>query len=204
MKTTHTVYINDRPLVFLNIYSKELPEDYSGFTIMNEEGSSIDDAIHLLEKEKVKGVVFMSEEVKESWKSFCSRFTLIEAAGGLVKNERNEYLFIFRLGKWDLPKGKAEYDETPEMTAVREVEEECGLTNLKIEKKLTKTFHTYHEKGKSILKKTHWFLMNVEGPQVLAPQTEEGITEVKWIAEDKIKEVVLGNTYASIRGIFSE
>ena len=202
MKTTHTVFINDRPLVFFYIYDESVPDKYSGFAILNDESSSIDDAKQLLEKGKEKGVVLMSEDVEESWKSFVSRYTLIVAAGGLVKNDKGECLFIYRLGKWDLPKGKAEYDESPEQTALREVEEECGIKNLKIEKELNKTFHTYKEKGKSILKKTYWFEMSIEGEQHLIPQTEEGITEVKWIAEDKIKAEVLANTYASIRGIF--
>ena len=203
MKTSHTVFINDSPLVFFYIYDDSVPDDYSGFAILNGESSSIDDAIQLLESGKESGVVYMSEEVKESWKSFVSRYTLIVAAGGLVKNEKDECLFIYRLGKWDLPKGKAEYDETPEETALREVEEECGLKNLKIVKELPKTFHTYKEKGKLILKKTHWFEMSIEGEQDLVPQTEEGITAVKWIPENKIKAEVLGNTYASIRGIFN-
>ena len=120
-----------------------------------------------------------------------------------MKNKEGKFLFIFRNGKWDLPKGKAEYDETPEMTALREVEEECGLKNLKIEKVLTKTFHTYKEKGKLILKKTHWYLMTIDEDQKLIPQTEEGITEVKWVAENRIEREVLVNTYASIKGIFS-
>ena len=203
MKTIRTVYINDKPLVFFYIYNESVPNEYSGYNVLNEENSSIDDAISLLENGKESGVIFMSEEVKESWKNFVSRYIVIVAAGGLVKNDKDQYLFIFRLGKWDLPKGKAEYDETPEMTALREVEEECGLKNLKIEKELTKTFHTYREKGKSILKKTHWFEMSIGGEQNLIPQTEEGITEVKWISSDKIKSEVLGNTYASIRGIFT-
>jgi hypothetical protein len=146
MKSTHIVYINDRPLIFSYIYSEKVPLEYSGYKVLNEESSSIDKAIQLLESGTENGVVYMSEEVKESWKSFVARFTLIEAAGGLVKNSKEEYLFIYRLGKWDLPKGKAEYNESPEETAIREVEEECGLKNLKIEKKLGKTFHTYREK----------------------------------------------------------
>jgi 8-oxo-dGTP pyrophosphatase MutT (NUDIX family) len=204
MKTTHTVFINDRPIVFFYIYNENVPPEYSGYAILNEEGASIDNAIQLLESGKEKGVVLMSEDVKESWKNFVSRYKLIEAAGGLVKNDKDEYLFIFRLGKWDLPKGKAEYDETPEMTALREVEEECNLKKLKIEKELTKTFHTYVEKGKSILKKTHWYLMSIEGEQDLVPQTEEGITEVKWIPADKIESEVLGNTYSSIRKVLEK
>ncbi|MBK8363027.1 MAG: NUDIX domain-containing protein [Bacteroidetes bacterium] len=203
MQTSHIVFINDRPLVFSYVYSKQLPVEYTGYAILNDESSTIDKAIKLLESGKEIGVVYFSESPDESWKRFISKYILIEAAGGLVKNKEGKFLFIFRNGKWDLPKGKAEYDETPEMTALREVEEECGLKNLKIEKVLTKTFHTYKEKGKLILKKTHWYLMTIDEYQKLIPQTEEGITEVKWVAENRIEREVLVNTYASIKGIFS-
>lgn len=203
MQTSHIVFINDRPLVFSYVYSKQLPVEYTGYAILNDESSTIDKAIKLLESGKEIGVVYFSESPDESWKRFISKYILIEAAGELVKNKEGKFLFIFRNGKWDLPKGKAEYDETPEMTALREVEEECGLKNLKIEKVLTKTFHTYKEKGKLILKKTHWYLMTIDEDQKLIPQTEEGITEVKWVAENRIEREVLVNTYASIKGIFS-
>ena len=203
MQTSHIVFINDRPLVFSYVYSKQLPVEYTGYAILNDESSTIDKAIKLLESGKEIGVVYFSESPDESWKRFISKYILIEAAGGLVKNKEGKFLFIFRNGKWDLPKGKAEYDETPEMTALREVEEECVLKNLKIEKVLTKTFHTYKEKGKLILKKTHWYLMTIDEDQKLIPQTEEGITEVKWVAENRIEREVLVNTYASIKGIFS-
>ena len=203
MQTSHIVFINDRPLVFSYVYSKQLPVEYTGYAILNDESSTIDKAIKLLESGKEIGVVYFSESPDESWKRFISKYILIEAAGGLVKNKEGKFLFIFRNGKWDLPKGKAEYDETPEMTPLREVEEECGLNNLKIEKVLTKTFHTYKEKGKLILKKTHWYLMTIDEDQKLIPQTEEGITEVKWVAENRIEREVLVNTYASIKGIFS-
>ncbi len=203
MQTSHTVFINDRPLVFSYVYDKELPVEYTGFAILNDESSTLEKAIKLLESGKEIGVIYFSETVDEIWKRFISKYVLIEAAGGLVKNKDGKFLFIFRNGKWDLPKGKAEYDETPEMTALREVEEECGLKNLKIEKELTRTFHTYKEKGKLILKKTHWYLMTISEEQKLVPQTDEGITEVKWVAENRIEREVLVNTYASIKGIFS-
>ena len=202
MEKSHTVFVNDRPLVFTYVYNKEVSVEYTGFAVLNDESSTIDKAIKLLESGKEIGVVYLCDAVHECWKRFISKYTLIEAAGGLVKNQDGGFLFIFRNGKWDLPKGKAEYDETPDMTALREVEEECGLKNLKIEKELIKTFHTYKEKGKLILKKTHWYLMSITSDQKLIPQTEEGITEVKWVAENRIEREVLVNTYASIKDLF--
>lgn len=203
MKVAHKVFINDRPLVFVNVYTSPIPKEYEGYAILNDQSTTLKAAIKLLEAGKETGVVYMSAEADQSWKAFVSLYVLIVAAGGLVENEKGEFLFIYRKGKWDLPKGKAEYDETPEMTALREVEEECGLKNLKIEKELTKTFHTYKEKGKYILKETYWYLMSVKGNQKLVPQTEEGITAVKWISENRIAKEILVNTYSSIMGIFN-
>src|SRR5436190_10418844 len=101
-------------------------------------------------------VIFLDEK---SFREFCARFTIVQAAGGLVKNNSDEYLFIFRRGKWDLPKGKADKNETPQQTALREVQEECGLNDLEIVSGLPATYHSYPEKQKNILKHTYWFLM---------------------------------------------
>jgi 8-oxo-dGTP pyrophosphatase MutT (NUDIX family) len=63
---------------------------------------------------------------------------LIEAAGGLVLNERGNLLMIFRRGKWDLPKGKRDAGESIETCAVREVEEETGLVGVQLLKPVGK------------------------------------------------------------------
>jgi 8-oxo-dGTP pyrophosphatase MutT (NUDIX family) len=52
---------------------------------------------------------------------------IIKAGGGIVVNEQNEVLLIYRRGKWDLPKGKLDDGETIEECALREVKEETGL-----------------------------------------------------------------------------
>jgi 8-oxo-dGTP pyrophosphatase MutT (NUDIX family) len=104
---------------------------------------------------------------------------------------------IYRNGKWDLPKGKLEKGETPEIAALREVQEECGLSNLKIKGKLSPTYHTYIEKGQPILKKTWWYEMIGDDRRKLKPQTEEGITQVAWLDDIGVYNA-LKNTYASI------
>ena len=54
-------------------------------------------------------------------------YQLVEAAGGVVFNQDQHVLWMYRLGKWDLPKGKLEKNEKFETAAVREVEEECNV-----------------------------------------------------------------------------
>lgn len=129
--------------------------------------------------------------------SIQNMYTIIEAAGGLVTNSEDEVLFIHRLGKWDLPKGKLEKGEDVAVCALREVEEECGIAGHEIVGQLPDTFHTYFIKGNPILKRTYWFEMKIEGKPELTPQTEEDITETIWLDESKWNEVEQ-NTYPSI------
>ena len=114
----------------------------------------------------------------------------------------NKFLFIFRLGKWDLPKGKVEDGETLEQTAIREVEEECGIGKLKIKDKLITTYHTYHLKGKEILKASHWYAMTTDDTSKLKVQTEENITDARWVSREEIP-TILKDAYPSIAEVFA-
>jgi 8-oxo-dGTP pyrophosphatase MutT (NUDIX family) len=122
---------------------------------------------------------------------------LILAAGGLVINERGEVLFMFRKGKWDLPKGKLDPGETMEACALREVMEETGLAQVELKFFLLTTEHLYTERGQLILKKSHWYQMEAGSHQRLIPQVEEEISELRWLAPADFK-IVLSNTYPSI------
>ena len=119
----------------------------------------------------------------------------------MVYNQENKLLMIFRNGKWDLPKGKLEEGESIENCAIREVEEECGISNLQITEKLTDTYHIYKHKGKKILKRTFWFKMKSNFDGDLIPQTEEGIMKVVWVERHEIQEK-LKNSYGNIKALF--
>jgi 8-oxo-dGTP pyrophosphatase MutT (NUDIX family) len=121
----------------------------------------------------------------------------IQAGGGLVENEKGEILFMFRKGKWDLPKGKLDPGESLEACALREVAEETGIGRLELKQFLLVTEHEYMEKGLPILKETHWYLMKSDSHQMLIPQTEEDITELRWIAPTDFN-IVKRNTYPAI------
>lgn len=171
-----------------------------GYRIISEAEMDIEKMVSVLEKNKEwNGVIYLCGNPDEAWHRFTGRFTIIEAAGGLVCNPENKYLVIFRRGRWDLPKGKIDYDEGPKEAAVREVGEECGVTDLRITDELPATFHTFPQNGKRILKKTHWFLMNSDGKEKLVPQTEEHIEEAIWMDEKTIREKVFANTFRSVR-----
>lgn len=125
----------------------------------------------------------------------------IHAAGGLVSNLQGDYLLIHRLGKWDLPKGKQEPGEDIRQTALREVEEECGLHALQLTAPLCTTYHTYRMDGKICFKHTHWFSMQTASQTPLTPQTEEDITQAIWVAPQDLAQP-LANTFPSILEVF--
>ncbi len=123
----------------------------------------------------------------------------IIAAGGLVFNDDDELLMIFRRNKWDLPKGKLDGDESIEECALREVKEETGLKNLQLEKFINITLHEYFDQfsNEEVVKETHWFKMLASNNQQLIPQTDEGIEEIEWVNEEDLA-VKLRNSYANI------
>ena len=137
------------------------------------------------------------EIITENWESFCANYVVIKAAGGLVYNDKNQLLMILRNGKWDLPKGKLEVNENIEQCAIREVEEECGVSGLIITQQLQETYHTYEIKGQKILKCTYWFKMHSSFKGNLVPQIKEGITAVVWVEKQDIAEK-LENSFGNI------
>ena len=126
----------------------------------------------------------------------------IVAAGGVVFNEFDEILFIHRLGKWDLPKGKVELNEAIEQAAIREVEEECGLSELVIVQKLSNTYHTYPLKGRRLFKTTHWYQMTTH-KQTLIPQTAEDISQAIWADTQTIRQTMLLDTYDTLKPLLN-
>ena len=139
---------------------------------------------------------------KTGFKAFEKAFRIVKAGGGLVKNSKGEYLLIFRRGKWDLPKGKIDNGETMEACALREVQEETGVSDLKIIRKLPETYHLFvNSSNEIILKKCYWFEMETTDESPLKPQLEEEILEAVWLPKEKI-ESLKSLMFATIRQCF--
>ena len=194
----YKVFVNDKVIYFTK-NKENLNKDSNGLKL-NFFSPSLTKSIYGLvsEDEQINYVIIAVENPELAFNEFKNYFQSITAAGGIVKNEKGETLFIYRLDKWDLPKGKMEIGENTLETALREVEEECGVTGLAIERRLKDTFHIYEREKKVYLKETHWYAMNTNFKGQLIPQLEEGITEVAWLGEEEIKTKVLKNTYTSI------
>jgi 8-oxo-dGTP pyrophosphatase MutT (NUDIX family) len=137
----------------------------------------------------IQSVNVYGPDISHIWKIFRIYFTETPAAGGLVRHTSGKYLFIEKKGKLDLPKGHIEPGEEPEACALREVNEECGISGHSIVKALQPSYHTYSWEGISYLKKTSWFLMEYNGTMSIEPQVSEGIIKVEWLSPDELNKM---------------
>lgn len=199
----YKVFFNDSTIQIDAESKRSLKNNITQASI-NENNEIVRKLISKIESgDLTKEYVILHNDPHLLWNSIKNQLVEIPAAGGLVMNSEKSFLFIKRLGVWDLPKGKIEKKETPENAAVREVEEECGVSGLKIIKQLDSTFHIYRSPylkspHNLVLKETKWFLMSCENHQSMVPQTEENIEEVRWFTIDEL-DIVRANTYSSIR-----
>lgn len=178
------IYINNKPIILSDKVIKS-----SEYKLYTYGAISIPEILHKLKFSRLKGVVLFHPDIDELWYDFRNYFEVITAAGGMVTDENGHYLFIKRNNFWDLPKGKQEDGETPEQTAVREVEEECGISQIEVNSFIKKTFHIYMEDYKEKLKCTYWYAMTYKGSRLPVPQSEEGITDARFIARQDINSM---------------
>jgi 8-oxo-dGTP pyrophosphatase MutT (NUDIX family) len=183
------IYFDDKPLFICDAIDKTVqPFVHHDDAVFIDEldAHTVKTMIHEMQQPQVHAGVFYHPDLNKLKKTVQKKFTLVQAAGGLVKNDKNKILMILRRGKWDLPKGKSDEGEKIEDCALREVEEETGLRNVRLVSPLTVTYHTYHEGTKYILKESHWFTMTITGEQKLIPQVEEDISDIQWIGQADI------------------
>lgn len=197
------IYFNDKPLFLCDEMTPEIKEyAHHDDAVMIDDFShpAVNSMIHEMRQSKVHAGIFIHKNFEELRKAFWRKFQLVLAGGGLVRNGEEKYLFMYRRGVWDLPKGKLDPGETIEHCAIREVMEETGIEGVILEGPLLITYHTYDESGKHILKETHWFRMAAPAPGELTPQLEEQITELRWVDKEGMK-VLLRNTFPSIKDV---
>jgi len=194
----YKVFVNEKVICFTN--NQENCNQFSNQLVLTFFLENITSFILEFSEGKNKAnVIIAVDDYEEAFNVFKKHFKIIKAAGGIVSNLKREKLFIYRLDKWDLPKGKIEKGEEIKAAAVREIEEECGITDLTITKQLQDTYHIYTFKNELILKQTYWFELTSNFEGELIPQLEEDITKVEWLTDAEINGKVLKNTYASIK-----
>lgn len=199
------IYFEDKPVFLCDEIDTNIDEymHHPDAVFIDEiSTAAIKSLLHEIAKPQFHVGILLDKDLHKLKKAFFKHFSTISAAGGLVLNNNEEVLMIFRRGKWDLPKGKLDKGETLEQCALREVGEETGIKDIKSEEKLTTTYHTYTEFGKHILKESHWYKMRCTTDQKLVPQTEEDITEIKWVKQSDLKKYI-SNTYQTILEVLS-
>jgi len=189
----YKIFYLDKPIVITDVKSDNKNVHNIKFKDFN-----LKKALKNLSKTNILSIRIIGKDKEKLLKKFLKLLPKIIAAGGKVFNQKGEILFIFRNNKWDLPKGKAEYNESIADTAIREVKEETGVTKLVITKPLEITYHIFKKNNTFRLKVTYWFEMKSMADNQLTPQVEEGITKVEWINNSEIDKIKK-KCYANIR-----
>ncbi len=126
------------------------------------------------------------------------KYIFVKAAGGIVERPDGKRLLMTRNDRADLPKGKVEAGETLAQAALRETQEETGLSDIGRGPLLLKTYHIYDLYGGWHFKQTSWYAMQLLDEQPLVPQTEEGITSLEWCDAAEWRSR-LSRSYATMR-----
>lgn len=201
-----TIYFGDKPVFLCDEITAEINEyrHHPDAVFIDElSTAAVNSLLHEIKKSQFLAGIIFGEDFEKLKNSFFRHFTLIKAAGGLVKNKNGEILLMFRRGKWDLPKGKLDENESIEECAKREVQEETGLRKLKIGGLIEKSYHTYVEFGKHILKESYWYAMTTTADEPLVPQTEEDITEILWVKKEDLEKYT-SNTFPAIKKLLKQ
>lgn len=194
----YKVFVNDIPIILSA--EQDMGEKYTSIPIKEAKFKKI---IKKINKGKLLYVHLYHAKEEKLLKHLFKKLPVVTAAGGMVLNKQNEVLFIYRNGRWDLPKGRVEKAESLEEGAIREVEEETGVQNLEITRFLQKTYHVFQRKGKYKLKVTYWYEMRTDYTGELVPEVKEGIMKVKWKDREKAQKA-LQKSYANIKLLFPE
>ncbi len=206
MLFSQTIYCFDKPLILTNSgnsirAAQPAAAGYLRLTGAFERNFRL--AFDHLSRPRTTGAIIedlSSDALTKALHQFCEP---VDAAGGVVRNEKEEVLMIYRRGRWDLPKGKRDDGEDLLACALREVEEETGLSNLGAGEKICETYHIYAQQGQRLVKTTTWFEMTGSSQAVLLPQAEENIQEARWIQAPELGPIAF-KSYRAIREVLHQ
>ena len=203
MSQIHKIYFEKRCLIICTPEEPAL-NDPNAIIFKAAGPADIHTLIQMLESsDSLDHIYIPSKNPSGMYADVCSEFKEVNAGGGLVYNRRGDILMIRRNGLWDLPKGHQDPGEDIAVTALREVEEETGISDLIQGKLICITDHCYIRDGVWHLKHTWWYEMLHNDPADLTPQKEEDISKAAWVAKSSLAQHLL-NTYPSIAEVFRE
>lgn len=189
----YEVFVGDKPIILTTKVEKE-----TYFKNYLLKSVNLGKVVRKLNRTTLQEARLIGKKENKLLKRFLKKLPNVVAGGGKVFNQEGDILFIYRNDKWDLPKGKAEKKETIEETAIREVSEETGVKDLIITKPLETTYHIFKRNGRYRIKITYWFEMTTTFSGDLVAEESEGITKVKWLNSEQVKEA-MENSYANIK-----
>ncbi|PHS60478.1 MAG: NUDIX hydrolase [Flavobacterium sp.] len=192
----YKVFVKDIPIILSS--KKNIGSQYTSYSLKEVD---FNDLIEKILKGELHYVNLFHKNEKKLEKHLRKKLSVVEAAGGLVYNQKKEILFIYRNSKWDLPKGGVEKKETYEDAAIREVEEETGVEGLEIKDFIMKTYHVFKRNDTFKLKITYWYEMYTEFKGELTPQLDEDIKKAKWKNFEKSQKA-LQDSYENVKLLF--
>lgn len=198
MGQKYKVFINAKRIV-LTAKKPKSPDAH----VLPLSDTSFSDILNYFQKHSPKKIYLLGNDKRTLMHYFKIKLPVTQAGGGLVRNALGQTLFIFRKGKWDLPKGKIDRGETIEEGARREVKEETGVKKLKIQGLAGMTYHIFKRNDIYQLKETFWFYMNTSYTGDLKPETKEDITKAVWKSENETQKVI-EKTYPNIKHLFAQ
>lgn len=192
----YKVFLKDRLIIL------STQKDFgSGFTSMPIKKTNLQKVLNKVESGKLKNLNLYHKKEEKLLKHLKKKLKTVIAGGGLVINKNGEILFIYRKGRWDLPKGKTEKNETIEESAVREVIEETQVKDLIVKKLIQPTYHIIKSNDSYKLKETFWFEMHTPYTGELKPETSEDIEQAVWKDLEGTKSALM-DTYENIKLLF--
>ncbi len=199
----YSIFYNNS-LIFFGTDYQQLPKGYAQKDFTEIHFNDISVIVDNIKTSGEMGHVFVfCTDVEKTFMLFSSYFKIMQAAGGLVLNDKDAILMIHRFNHWDFPKGKIEEGEKAEDAAIREVMEETGIKEVSISKELSRVYHIYSFLDIWILKETFWYLMFSEFNGILKPQFEEDIIATKWVPLDFLSEY-MQDSYPGLRTLVQE
>lgn len=136
-----------------------------------------------------------------------------KSAGFLIFRRQGDdikYLFLMNKGKYDIPKGLQRPEEDELKAALRELEEETGIKNVKIIPLFKKRVEYYYKwAGENIKKEVVYFLGEIDKEEITISEEHDGYV---WMNKDEaisklkyenLKDLVI-NAEKFIRGLKNE